>query len=281
MRKYPYINQNGAYDKNKIIQLCFDTPTIIKNTYAYQDKLIALLGNAFRNEEEERLYREEIKLIFTSCLRLEEFLKKDNRISRKIRSICSDLCLISNIRQQMGAFYLANTAMPFFTDIETQSDISDPQEFIKLAPDIIKLSTLALNVITLNHYSSKLECERMELLQSGTIADEKTIWWHNGALVTLVYAISNLKIDGMIIDIGPSINETVNKIACATFGKNSNNIFWSMKPNLPIIVKHRHENIKTIYSTYTKEEILKADSMSPIKQGSLPSKDEIEKALLS
>lgn len=278
MRKYPCLNYNGPYDTEKILKLCFNIPSLIRDTYIYQDKLIALLGNEFKTPLDENMYREQLELTFVSCIKLETFIKEENNVVQKIKNIYSDLCSISNINQQMGAYYLFSSALPLFTNLAIQHEIKDPKTFILLAPKITKLTILLFNIMTTNCYSSRKECERLESMNAAEIGLEKKIYWHNGANVTLVYAVSRLKAGSIVMDIGPYINETFDSITALVL---KDDILWNTKPSFIEMVNNRRKNIKSIYSIYTSNEIGNASNLSAIKNGRLPFDDEIKKALLS
>lgn len=275
MKKYPYMNPDGPYDAEKIIKLCFNSPVLIKDTYAYQDRLITLMGNIFTSPAAQKAYIEELRAVNAACEKLELYFISESGINRKLRDMYSDICVIANIKQQMGPFYFHSSATEMFIKNGPRQDITDPGSFILAAPEAAKLTVEGFNIMTMDRYASKLECERLEEL--GGTGSEKRAFWRHGAAVSLVYAVSRLKTGSLAVETGPKIDETAKKLAAAT---ENDRLIQAVVQNFNIIRQFRKTDIRAVYSLYSTEDIKTAADMSPISHGDLPSATEIKEALL-
>lgn len=275
MRKYPYMNPEGPYDSDKIAKLCFQIPSLLRDTYDYQDRLIALMGSVFTAESAKESYFKEALFVRSMCDRLEASFAAESGIKRRVRGYFCDLCTIANIKQQMGPFYFHSSATEMFIKNGPRQDITDPESFILAAPEAAKLTVEGFNIMTMDRYASKLECERLEEL--GGTGSEKRAFWRHGAAVSLVYAVSRLKTGSLAVETGPKIDETAKKLAAAT---ENDRLIQAVVQNFNIIRQFRKTDIRAVYSLYSTEDIKTAADMSPISHGDLPSATEIKEALL-
>ena len=275
MKKYPYMNPDGPYDAEKIIKLCFNSPVLIKDTYAYQDRLITLMGNIFTSPAAQKAYIEELRAVNAACEKLELYFISESGINRKLRDMYSDICAIANIKQQMGPFYFHSSATEMFVKNGPRQDITDPGSFILAAPEAAKLTVEGFNIMTMDRYASKLECERLEEL--GGTGSEKRAFWRHGAAVSLVYAVSRLRTGSLVMETGPKIDKIAETLAAAM---GNDRFIKAAVYNFNIIRQFRKDDIRAVYSVYGKDDIWAAADMSPVSYGDLPSAAEIKEALL-
>lgn len=274
MRKYPYMNPEGPYDSDKIAKLCFQIPSLLRDTYDYQDRLIALMGGVFTAESAKESYFKEALFVRSMCDRLEASFAAESGIKRRVRGYFCDLCTIANIKQQMGPFYLHNAGASLIPGLSITKGIKDPKAFVLAAPDAVRLAVESFNIMTMDRYISKIECERLEAL--GSAAGEQRVWWRQGISVSLAYALSRLRTGGLAIKAGSDIDSAVQKLSAST---GSGFFIRAATPNFGIIRAFRKSDIRSVYSVYSTGDILSADKISPVTSGKLPSEMEIREAL--
>lgn len=275
MKKYPYMSPEGPYDAERIVKLCFNSPALIKDTYAYQNRLIELMGNVFTNPSAQEAYFQESCTVNSLCEKLELHFTSESGINRKLRDIYSDICTIANIKQQMGSFYFHNSAMELFLKNGPRQDIKDPRSFIIAAPEAARLTVEGFNIMTMDRYASKLECER--LAELGGTGSEKRALWRHGVSVSLVYAVSRLRTGSLVMETGPKIDKIAETLAAAM---GNDRFIKAAVHNFNIIRQFRKDDIRAVYSVYGKDDIWAAADMSPVSYGDLPSAAEIKEALL-